>query len=162
MNLIDICDSEEQKMKQKIEQDGVQNPEQVVKQDAGQAEAQAMKHDVMQDGVQADAQNPTQTVNDCVSEEAVQDAEHEVAQEVKQELEQDAPQEVTPAGGPAFRLPPKKIRPALTTISLRVTRKEKEALQKLAEARDMSLGEFFASIARSIVAQATRKGGEAA
>ncbi len=154
MNLIDMCENRSQKMKQEVKQKMMH---------AVQTEApEEVMQDAKQDAVQADAQNPMQVVNDCVSEEAVQDAEHEVAQEVKQELEQDAPQEVTPTEGPAFRLPPKKIRPALTTISLRVTRKEKEELQKLAEARDMSLGEFFASIARSIVAQATRKGGEAA
>ena len=163
--LMSYCNGGKREMVQNLVQEPAQVSEQLalneapeesaqdLKQNGGQANEQGMQNPAPEVFVQNEAQDMKQNLK--------QDGAPETAQDVKQQSSEKAVS-VEEKEEPAWRLPPKKIKPTLTTISLRVTPEVKDVLKRLADDRGLSLGEFFAQIARSIADRATRKDGEAA
>ncbi len=167
--LMSYCNGGKQEMVQNLVQEPAQVSEQLALNEAPEESAQDLKQNAVQNGGQANEQgmqNPASEVfvqNEAqdMKQNLKQDGVPETAQDVKQGSSEKAVS-VEEKEEPAWRLPPKKIKPTLTTISLRVTPEVKDVLKRLADDRGLSLGEFFAQIARSIADLATRKDGEAA
>ena len=170
--LMSYCNGGKQEMVQNLAQEtaqnAMQNPERVAVNEAPEESVQDLKQDAVQNGEQANEQGVQNSASEVFVQNEVQDMKQNLKQDGAPETAQDVKQKSSEKAvcveeeEPAWQLPQKKIRPALTTISLRVTQEEKAALQKLAEARDMSMGEFFAAIARSIIAHAAGRDSRAA
>ncbi len=156
------CDNIMQPAKQTEELDPMQEVnqemDQPMKQIFMQEAVQGMKQENAQDLEQPCVHAVPESVPDTAEQILMQDVKHAVPepvpdavmQNMKQDLKQDTEQSVVDSVLAMRILPPKKERPVLSTVSMRLTVETKQRLQVMAKSRHMSLGEFCGSVMAGI------------